>query len=60
MSADQINEIVDAVFQADTDNNGLSAKEVADLLGAQSGCNDDTVKAFMEACDANSDGVVTK
>ena len=60
MSADQITEIVDAVFAADADGNGLSAKEVASLLEAQAGVNDDTVKAFMDACDADKDGLVSK
>ena len=53
-----IEQIVDAVFQNDTNGNGLTKDEIAKMLNESD--KSDSVTQFMEACDKDGDGVVTK
>ena len=54
----EIDQIVDVVFQNDTDNNGLTKDEIAKILGESE--HSSNVTGFMDACDKDGDGKVTK
>lgn len=56
--SDEIEQVVDMVFENDKDNNGLTKDEIATILGESD--KSDNVKAFMDACDKDGDGKVTK
>ena len=55
---EQIEELVELVFQADTDGNGITKDEIAKAMEASQ--KSDDVTKFMELCDKDGDGKVTK
>ena len=56
--AEQVEQVVEAVFQNDKDGNGLTKDEIAKILNESE--DSKSVQGFMDSCDKDGDGKVTK
>lgn len=56
--AEQVEQVVEAVFQNDKDGNGLTKDEIAKILNESE--DSKSVQGFMDSCDKDGDGKVSK